>query len=45
MKPIAFLLIAFVGIGMVSRTFNGKTRLLLLFIIACVVGYVTLHLG
>jgi hypothetical protein len=42
MKSIFVLLVAFVAIGLCFHSFNGKTRLLILFVAACMVAYVTL---
>jgi hypothetical protein len=41
MQSIFILFIAFVGLGLFSRNFNRRTRLLTFLVAMCVVAYVT----
>ena len=43
MNSILILLAAFVGIGLFARKYNARTVLLVLFIAACMVAYVTFN--
>lgn len=45
MKMIAVLLAGFVAIGIIARTFNRKTRLVLILLIVSMVLYVTFKNG
>lgn len=41
MKAVTVLLLAFLGIGLVARTYDGRIRMLLIAIIGCIVMYIT----
>ena len=43
MQSIFVLFIAFVGIGLFSRNFNSRVRLLVFLVVMCVVTYVTIN--